>query len=291
MSYLAVLVGLAAAFLWGTSDYLAGLASRSVGEYSTNAYVFLFGGITIFIALMFFGSSAHPDLGALIFGAAFSVPIFFGSLFYYRAFRIGDFAINAPISSSYPVVIVLGSVFLLGQALSWTEILGLTVTILGIVLISTKFSMLKARKRALAAGVGSSVLAMILLGVPSIFAAVYAAVIGFLLLSLMWRTLPALIAFVGGYAAKQDLRMPKRRTLLLIIVAGLFDGLALSVYLFGIYANALALPIISVLSGLTGAVTVAYGLMISKERPEWNQWLGIAMAIAGAATLSYISAL
>ena len=291
MSYLPVIVGLVSAFLWGSSDYLAGLASRKIGEYATNAYVFLFGGATIFLALLFLGSMPHPDVTALLYGAAFSIPIFFGALFYYKAFREGEFAINAPISSSYPVVIVLGSVLVLGQVLSGLEILGIAITVLGIMLISTKFSMLKLRKGALAAGVGSSLIAMVLLGVPSIFAAVYAAIIGFLLLSFMWRALPTVIAFVGGWATKQELRVPKRRILLFVAVAGLADGAALSVYLYGIYVNALSLPIISVLSGLTGAVTVTYGLTLSRERPEWNQWLGIVLAIAGAAILSYVSSL
>ena len=289
MSFLPIAVGLAAAFLWGSSDYLAGLASRKIGEYQTNAYVFLFGAVTVFLAILLLGSAARPNATALLYGAAFSIPVFLGVLFYYKAYRIGEFAINAPIAGSYPVVIVLGSMLLLGQVLSGFEILGIAATVLGTILISIRVSMLKLRKRALAAGVGSSLVAMVLMGIPSIFAAVYAAIIGFLLLSLMWRAIPAFIAFAAGWATRQDLRLPARRTLLFIAVAGLADGMALSVYLYGIYVNALSLPIISVLSGLTGAVTVIYGLTLSRERPEWNQLLGIVLAIAGTVILSYVS--
>ena len=292
MSLLPVVVGLAAAALWGSSDYLGGLAARSMGEYAANAYVFLFGATTILIAVLLTGTGTTANVTEMLLGAVLSVPIFLGALFTYKAFRIGEFAVNAPIVDAYPIVIVLGFVFILGHSLSNLEMVGVAMTVLGVILIATRFSRLKLRKKFLAAGVGSAAASMILVGaIPSIFAAVYASIIGFLLLSLMWRGLPALIAFVAGYATGQNLHVPSRNVLSLVVVAGIMDGLALSVYLYGIFANSLALPVIATLSGLTGAVTVAYGLVLSRERPEANQWIGIALAITGTAILSYLSSL
>ncbi len=160
---------------------------------------------------------------------------------------------------------------------------------LGIIMLSTKLSTFKKKGKLIAAGVGSAFLAMIFLGTPGIFAGAYTVVIGFVLLSIIWRGITSLLGFATGHIAKQPMSFPNKKYLLSILAAGATDAFGVLAFLYGVQLMSSTLPIISALSGLAGAVTVACALIFLKEKPESNQWLGIALAIIGVVALSYFS--
>ncbi len=75
----------------------------------------------------------------------------------------------------------------------------------------------------------------------------------------------------------------------LIAVAGILDAIGVIAFLYGVAVDSATLPIIASLAGLTGAVTVGCALILLKEKPEFNQWIGILLAIAGVVLIAYIS--
>lgn len=289
MDYLPIFAGLFAALCWGGSDYLAGKTSKKIGQYRTTAYVTLFSTLTLIPALLYTGVNTHMSVPILLLSILSSIGGFLGFFFAFRAFTYGDLSITAPIFGTYPMVTVIGAVLLLGDRLSGPEFASIVAVICGIVLISTKLSSHGPRRGLLAAGVGSAVISMLSFGLIGIFAGAYVAVVGFVLLSLMWRGASSGLSFVSGHFMKQDLHLPQKQYLPVVIIAGVADALGILVFLYVISVKSSSLPIVAALSGLAGAVPVILAVTLLKERPESNQWLGIALAVIGIVALSYFS--
>ena len=290
MAILPILAGLIAALLWGLSDYLATVPSRRFGQYRVTAYLSLFSTLTMLPVLLYVG--VGPGVTPIFLVAVFAIgAINFAGLFLaYRAYRYGNLSIAAPITGAYPVVAVLGSVIILHDTISSFQALSIVVIILGILLISVKASALISRKKFIAAGAGSALLSAIFLGLPSIFAGAYIVVLGYMLLGVAWRATPAALGFATGAIAGQQMGIPKQRGFLgPVIAAGVLDGIAIIAYAYGIFAKTASLPIIAAVAAFAGGVTVICALVMLKERPEKNQLIGIAVAMAGIIALSYLS--
>jgi len=287
--YLAIISGLIAALAWGVSDYLITGPTRALGQYKTTAYSMLFSSLVLLPFLLYTGINFHIPLTIMLLALLASIGAFLGFFFAYRSFKHGDLSIAAPIVGSYPVVIVIGSVFLLGDSLTSIEIISIVAIIAGIILLSTKFSVLKSKRKFVAAGVGSAIAGMFFLGTPMLFAGAYIAILGFVLLSLILRGMTSVCGFITGFFAKQDMGFPARGHILPIVAAGVTDAIGVLAFLYGVQIKSSTLPIISAVAGLAGAVTVICALILLKERPEKNQWMGIALALIGVIVLSYFS--
>ncbi len=290
MDLLSIAGGLAAALLWGVSDYLVAFPARKIGQYRTVAYAALFGSLILLPAAYFAGINTNISYMVLFLAVLSSVSLFLGFIFADTAFRYGDVAIAAPIVNSYPAITVIGAVLLLNDSLSVMQFLAIASVILGIILISMKFSALKKGKKILAIGVESAIASMFFLGIVGIFTGAYVGIIGYALLCLMWRGISSILGFASVKALGQDMRPPSNsKVLMYLIGAGVTDALAVLIVVFAIAVHTANLPTISTLAGFAGGVTVLLAFMFLKERPEGNQWLGIVLAIIGIVALSFFS--
>lgn len=289
IDFLPIAVGLLSALCWGLSDYFITKPTRTLGQYKTTAYTLLFSTLIIAPFIFYSGINLEISSGLLFFALLFGVVSFFGFFFAYRAFRYGSLSITAPIVNSYPAVIVIGSILILGDKISPIEGSAISVIIIGIILLSTKLSAFKSKSKIIASGVGSALLSMVFLGAMTIFAGAYTAVIGFVLLSVIWRGMTSILGFVSGFIAKQQMAFPERKYFLPIFAAGATDAFGILIFLYGVQVESSTLPIISALAGLAGAVTVVAALIFFKERPEKNQWVGIVLAMIGVVVLSYFT--
>ncbi|MCL4379746.1 MAG: EamA family transporter [Candidatus Marsarchaeota archaeon] len=289
MSALPIVAGLVAMLCWGTTDYLAAKASRKIGHQRTTVYLLLTSSLVLLIPVAFFLSYSNVTITdillAVITGGVFA---FFANFFTFRAFRYGDVSVNAPMVNSYPIIQVIGAIFFLGVVVSNLELVAITAIIIGIILVSTKFSAFKTKKRILAAGVISAIVAMVFTGTPVLFSSLYIAALGFALTNLTWRGIGMVFGFAYGYATKQSLAVPEKRYLPYVIGAGALDAIAATAFLYAFFLKTANLPVISALAGFSGGVTVILALVFLKERPELNQWIGIILVVGGAVLLSYI---
>lgn len=289
MSSLPILAGLIAMLCWGMTDYLAAKASRKIGHWRTTVYMLLSSSLLLIIPVIFFLSysnvTAIDILLAVVTGGVFA---FFANFFAFRAFRYGDVSINAPIVNAYPIIQVIGAILFLGVVVSNTELIAVTVIIIGIILVSTKVSTFKLKGKLLAAGVISAIAAMVFTGTPILFSSLYIAALGFALTNLIWRGIGAIFGFAYGYTTKQNLAVPDRKYLPYVVGAGVLDAIAATAFLYAFFLKSANLPVISALAGFSGGVTVILALVFLKEKPELNQWIGIVLAIGGAVLLSYV---
>src|SRR5579863_10748510 len=134
-----IVLGVATAVSWGSADFLARFASRTVGSVRALLGMQFWGAIFVTLLVFF----AH-DWGHLFDGSGWQ-PWAWGALAgvvntaamfaLYRAFEIGKMAVVAPISASYPALTVILSMFS-GEKLSSYRAVGILAALVGVILVA-----------------------------------------------------------------------------------------------------------------------------------------------------------
>ena len=293
MVYVPIAAGLVAAFCWGTADYLSRSQSQKLGYYKTVLYSQV---VTLAIVLALVPIvdpvvvlAAGPVL-ALAAGGLLNLVAF---VLLYRAFHEGVVSVVAPIAYTYPAITSVLSVVILGTVISSGEVLAIGGVIVGVVLLSTRFSEL----RALVAGRGSARITAGVgpaLGSSAVFGGVY-VVIGYAapLVSLtipviMLRVVAASAGFALAPVLRQDVKPSRMAFSRTIFIMGALEAAGFLTFTYGILSASGSLPIVAAVGGMGGAVAASYGLVFLKERLEPNQMAGVVLALVGIFTLLYI---
>ncbi|HKF52066.1 MAG TPA: DMT family transporter [Candidatus Acidoferrales bacterium] len=299
-----VFLGLAAAFNWGTADFMARFATRRIGALRALLFMQLFGflALTAVMAASGHWSSFFPAFrwsiwAWIVLAGVLSV---LGALALYRSFEIGVLALVSPIASSYPALTVLLSIST-GERLTRAHAFGVAAVIVGVIVaalvppapsntsvevsVDSEHVSTEHHRAHLLRGVPWAITAALIFGVnywilgfrvmPVFggFASVWVIrLISFLVLALLLRPL-------GQSAA-----IPKPSTLLLIFFIGVTDTA-------GFVCNNLAfkqaeIAIATVLSSLYGVVTVLFAALFLRERLGRRQWVGVALIFAGVVLIS-----
>lgn len=292
MVYVPIAAGLVAAFCWGTADYLSRSQSEKLGYYRTVLYSHI---VTLAIVLALVPLVdpvlvlAAPPVLALAAAGFLNLAAF---ILLYRAFHRGVVSVVAPVAYTYPAITSVLSVVILGTMISSGEVLAIGGVIIGVILLSTRFSELRApvggQLSSLTAGVGSA------LGSSFIFGGVY-VVIGYAA-PLVSLTIPVImlrvVAISAGFALapalKQDARPSREAFSATIIIMGVLEAAGFLAFTYGLLSVSGALPIVAAIGGMGGAVAASYGLVFLKERLEPNQIVGVVLALAGVFTLLYL---
>jgi drug/metabolite transporter (DMT)-like permease len=294
-----IALALAAAYLWGTADFLARFSSRRIGAYRTSFLVQCVG-VTV-VAVYFAGKGfsnftaateagwepwAWAALGGLINAL--------GSVAFYRALEKGAVSVVAPISSSYPVLTLVLSL-LSGERLRWLSGLGMAVVLIGVILASTSFrespeqspQPVQSENRGsdlpkghFVKGVAWAVVAMIAFGAMFWILGFHVTPF-FGAFSSVWiiRLTSLLALLIISLPARESLALPRGSVWWLVLGTGLFDTAA---FLCNNIAFSLGrVSVTTVLVSLYSAVTVLYAWIFLRERLERSQWCGIALIFAG----------
>src|SRR5215813_1867762 len=134
-----VLLGIATAVSWGSSDFFARFATRSAGTSRALFGMQSWGALFITILVVFSRDWGHlfdrsgwqPWAWGILAGAINTAAMFA----LYRAFELGKMAVVAPISASYPALTVTLSM-LSGEKLSLYRGLGILAAFVGVILVA-----------------------------------------------------------------------------------------------------------------------------------------------------------
>ncbi len=293
MVYTSIFAGLSAALCWGTSDYMSRSQSEKVGYYRTVVYSHIFTLVVLMAMVPVLSPGIQfPLLPVLALMAAGAVN-FMAFIFLYRAFHKGVVSLVAPVAYTYPAVTAVLSVAILGSVLSSVQALAIAGIIAGVILLSTRFSEL----RAFVSGKGAPNLTV---GVPSAicsaasFGTVYVAIgyaaplVSVVLPALMLRVVGASAGFLLAPLLKQQVRPTRSVFSVTMISMGVLEAIGFVSFTYGISVAGGSLPIVAALSGMGGAVAASYGLVLLKERLEPNQVLGVLLSLLGVFTLLYL---
>jgi len=276
--------GLATALGYGTADYVAKRTTDRVGFVETLWYLEMIGvPLLIVLALLLEHVTSLPLEPVLVLAglAGFNVV---ASFFLYRAFEFGTLSVVSPLASAYPALIVVLAVAFLHELPTLPDAVGIALTLLGVVLITRVTIGEVSRAKDHRVGIVSAVIAFVGYGVfyfglklvvgpiPPITSAAMVRLIGL-----------APIALVAG--SRGVLRLPRKGLVGPAVTIATLDSLALVAYNLGIVSGH-SLAVLGTVSGLFSAVTVAWAVVLLKERLSLVQWIGAAAIFAGIVTLA-----
>jgi drug/metabolite transporter (DMT)-like permease len=213
--------------------------------------------------------------------------------FMYRAYDAGALSLTSPVVNSYPIVAVIFSVFVLGASLPILAIVALAVVIVGIILVSTSLSELRNRMSLgdFAPGIRYALLAAVFLGLSFPTFGYASENLGYLLPAISTRAAAAAIGFVASRFLRQGAGNVKGVPWGRLLAMAVLESIGVASFSIGVIVSSYsgAIPILSTFGGMSVVFTVAYAMILLKEKLEINHIFGMAMVILGVATLLYLT--
>jgi drug/metabolite transporter (DMT)-like permease len=276
--------GLATALGYGTSDFIAKRTADRVGFVETLWYLEALGTPILVVLAVILEGVRSPPLDPLLLLIGLSGVNVVASFFLYRAFEFGTLSVVSPLASGYPSLIVILAVVLLHERLTVADGVGIVLTLVGVVLISrvtigevsrardSRVGLLSAGVAFLGYGVFYFGLKLVVGPIPPVTSAA--------IVRLVSLAPVALVALQRG-----ALRLPRPGLRWAVLGIATLDSLALVAYNLGLETGR-SLAVLGTVSGLFSAVTVAWAVVLLKERLSGLQWIGAAAIFAGIVALA-----
>ncbi len=278
--------GLLAALGWGAGDFLAKLSSDQIGYMRTALYMQL-------ISAVFLIPFSLPDIPRLwqypqatADAVGLGIISLVGLLALYKGFQIGRLSIVSPIVSGYPVFTSFFAVVLLAETLSTGRILGIAVTMSGILLISFKSKTTEQPdKSGRASGILYAFSAFVLFGLLYLAMKLVVVILGIWLPILILRWVSASILAISLIASSRSFSLPSSKSFLLVGLVAVLDTFGNIAFNFGVISGSVA--IVATLSGLFSAITVALAWLFLRDRFSKYQMFGILAILIGVGLIGY----
>ncbi len=235
--------------------------------------------------------AAPPDAVIALVAAGFVNFVAFN--FLYDAFHRGAVSVVAPIAYTYPMVTTILSILILRTVVTAAEALAISAVVLGVILLSTRFTELRAYAvgkgaSGARAGVLSAVGSSVFFGIVYIGIGYAAPAVSYVLPAVILRAVGACVGFAMAPILGQDVKPSRLALSNTILAIGFLEAVGFLAFTYGILTAGGSLPVVTALSGLGGAVATAYAMAFLKERLETNQMIGVLLAIAGVFVLLYL---
>jgi uncharacterized membrane protein len=275
------ILALSAAAIYGTADFLGGVAARRTSALAVTVLAHVVGLALLGTALLVL-PAAHPTAADFAFGAVAGALGGLGLILFYRAMAAGAMSVVAPVAALFgaalPVTVGIG----LGEQLSLPALLGIGVAVAAVGLVSREepTDLARAPRTAAEHPLVLAMLAGVAFGGFFVMLSRTHASAG------LWPLLAARVASIvllGGFSllTGRTLR-PTPGSRRLIVAAGAGDMVANVLYLLAVRRGLVSL--VAVIVALYPAATVLLAQVVLGERLRRVQVAGLAMA-AGAAVL------
>ena len=275
----AIALALGSSLVYGVSDFLGGLKSRSLPLLSV-LLVSQGSALAVLAVVVLAAGEGAPVGRYLLYGVLAGLAEAVAIAAFYRGLAVGVMSIVSPIAATAPVVPVVAAVAL-GELPSSIQGAGSALAIAGIVIVSFEPGA-GWRSRDL----GPSLLFGLLtaLGFGSFLVAMDAASEGSVPWALLMARLTSVAAFVAVFLVLRPSLGVPRRELPVLASIGL-----LIIAADGMYATASTeglLSVVAVLSSLYPVVTIGLARFYLHERLRRSQQVGVAVTICGAIAVS-----
>jgi len=289
-----LVLGLAAALCWGSTDVAAAFSGRRLGSLRVAALVQLssLAAVLVLCVVRSSGLPAKPEdtLAALINGVVAAGAY----IAFFTALRIGPVSVVSPVVAAYGGLTVVLAVLIRGETLTPLQALGAAIGTVGVILTGLISDGGWRQTRIVGRGVVFSLIAMACFAILTIGLAGPIRSAGWLPVMLgsraanaatVWLVLGLVLAMRAPATAPLLAPAVDRRAvgLRLAIAVGLIGGL---LDIVGFVAFAIGLEqaptwIVGLASSFGPVVTVLVAVVLWGERLRANQWLGLAGIAAG----------
>lgn len=278
--------GLMTALSWGGADFIARFVGRALGHHVALFGMLSVGSVLLPLVLWQAGVSLVWEPRGWWLLLLTGVGVMVATLLLYWGLARGPVTIVAPIVGSYPALNVAFEVALGARpsALQWLAMAGVMAGVVVVARAAASFEdgaeySRAALRRTVIIALGSSLAFSLAIGAAQHAAPIYG--------ELQTVAIGRWISLLSIAAVLLLIRRPPimpRRWWPWILLQGLLDGGAYLALLAAGSGEAAAIAVV-VASGF-GAVTVILARLILKEAMTLSQWAGIALIVAGVATLS-----
>ena len=282
---LAALLALAASFTWGTSNYLAGVETRTRSVWHVSALSQIAAAAASALALVA-TRQAPPGGWDLFLLITTGIATAAGLVMFYKALAIGTMSVVAPIIAA-EVLIPVTAGMLLGERPGLHAYVGMVLTVGGVVLISRTSRKEKQNRTEAHHRVARKAV---------ILAILTAVAWGFMLLvygtvgkgNPVWTVFDTRVTsavVLAGYVLVTGRGLSlKGQNVPVLATIGIL--LAIANFLFIVATRIGYLSVTSILGSLSPVVVTAYAQVLLHERLTARQWSGFAAVFAGIVLLA-----
>ncbi|MBA3749034.1 MAG: DMT family transporter [Solirubrobacterales bacterium] len=280
---LAVALGLASSMLWGLSDYLGGVKSRTFPVALVLAIMYV-SSLTVMAIFVSARGAGPPGREAVLAGLCAGLFGIAALTCFYRALAIGTMSIVAPVASTgvaLPVLVGLVT----GDKPGALRSIGLAAAVVGVVLASREDDEADSlQPRAQRLSIVLAIVAGLGFGMYFVLAEISSdGDIGWALLLSRMAAAPFVLAF-AVLALRSGGRRPQGRELAALALIGLLDLGAN--FLFNYASTVGELSTVAVASSLYPVVTVLLAAALLGERVRGVQRVGVVIALVGVVAIS-----
>ena len=269
---MSVALALAGAVLFGTGDFLGGLASRRIALLS----VLLVSQSTGLLGMLLVSLAVRGDPSGidLLLGAAAGLAGGAGVALLYRGLATGNMSLVAPVTGVVASVVPVGAGVAFGERPAALQLAGIVIAVGSVALLGSGASSASGTARRLNP-------LLLAVGSGAAFGLFYIALSRTASTAGLWPIAAARGASVSAFAllalATGSLRRPLRGNLALLIATGVLDVAANALYLIAVHGGLLS--IVAVLISLYPAATVVCSMTFLGERLRGRQVAGVIAAL------------
>jgi drug/metabolite transporter (DMT)-like permease len=283
-----IALALAAALVYGASDFLGGIASRRTSTISVVVWSQGLGLLLLAVVVPLAGG--HAAASDVAWGALCGIAGAAAIALLYRGLAIGTMGIVSPISAVLGAAIpMIFGVALRGERPSWLAYAGIAAALVAVRCISAADRndgdpVTHNHTGFFPPGITEALLAGVGFGAFFIALAQTRADAGMVPLLAARITSVALLV-AGGliFGGPMAIRVA-RPALPIVLLCGTLDMGANVLYVLAAHHGMLA--IVAVLTSLYPAATVALAAIVLRERLGRLQWIGVAFALGGVAAIA-----
>lgn len=277
---MSILMGLLSALCWGSTDFIAGAASRKNGVVKTLFLSQTFGLLILSAFLIRNFIPFEISYLSLVICIAASIFNLSAMLFLLKALSTGKASIVAPIASLYGAVTTILSL-ISGKPLTTLILLSLTICVIGACLTSIPET--KRENNNSSSSIIYSFLSALMFGLGFWLQGQYAVHALGVMNSLWVYYFTAFIILSLLMLIKKDVTIPSVSNLMLIFSISLFSLFGFASLAYGSKFGSVA--IVTVLSSLASGVTALLAFFIRGERLSKTQCAGLLIIISGVILL------
>jgi uncharacterized membrane protein len=274
------ILALAAAALYGTADFLGGVASRRASVFAVLALTVPAGAVVmVLVALLGSALGAPAATGswsAAGWAAASGVCGAAGLVAFYAGFASAPISVVAPVAALVSAVLPVGVAIAGGERPGPTVIAGGLVCLVAIILVSAQPADHAASGRLRAVGYGAA--AGVGFGLFFIFLK-YAGQSGVLWPVAISRSAGTVVAFGIVLATRTRVRFGRGGITGIALLSGAIDAAANVCYVLATRAGLFGLAV--VITSLYPGITVLLARVLLGERMRWLQRTGLMLAAVG----------
>jgi drug/metabolite transporter (DMT)-like permease len=273
-----VAFALVGAVLFGTGDFLGGLASRRAALLAVVLLSQLTGLVGMTLVSLLVGG--RPVASDLLLGAASGLAGGAGVAMLYRGLATATMSVVAPVTGVVAAVVPVAAGVAFGERPAGLQLAGIALAVCSVALLSGAGSPDRAPLRR-----GPLLLAI---GAGAGFGLFYIALSRTGSAAGLWPLVAARSASVSAFAiatiATRSVRRPDRNSLALIVSTGAFDVGANAFYLIAVHAGLLS--VVAVLVSLYPAATMLCSVILLGERLHRLQSVGVVAALAAVVLIA-----